>query len=92
MLANLRIVDAVATVAKRRGASNAQIALAWLLAEGEHIIPIPDVKRRETMRDSAAAVNVELTPDDLAELDKAAPLGGTAGPRYGERAMRMVRL
>ncbi|HEX8388129.1 MAG TPA: aldo/keto reductase, partial [Sphingomonas sp.] len=89
---NLAIVDAVARVAERRDASSAQVALAWLLAQGDDIVPIPGVKRRETMRDSAAAADVELTPEDLAELDAAAPKGATAGPRYSERGMRMVRL
>jgi aryl-alcohol dehydrogenase-like predicted oxidoreductase len=89
---NLLIVDAVARVAARHGVSNAQVALAWLLAQGTNIVPIPGVKRRETMRDSAAADRVALTQEDMAELDAAAPRGGTAGPRYGERGMRMVRL
>ena len=92
MPANLRIVDAVAAVAARHGASNAQVALAWLLAQGSTIVPIPGVKRRETMRDSLAAPLLALTEADLAELDAAAPSGETAGPRYGERGMRMVRL
>jgi aryl-alcohol dehydrogenase-like predicted oxidoreductase len=92
MPANLAIVDAVSTVAARHGVSNAQVALAWLLAQGPNIVPIPGVKRRATMRDSVAAPLVALTETDLAELDAAAPRGGTAGPRYGERGMRMVRL
>lgn len=89
---NLKIVDAIAEVAKRHKASNAQIALAWLLAQGDDVVPIPGVKRRETMRDSAGSVDVTLTADDLAAIDAAAPNGGTAGPRYGERGMRMVKL
>ena len=92
MPANLAIVDAVSAVAGRHGVSNAQVALAWLLAQGNDIVPIPGVKRRETMRDSVGAPDVALTAADLAELDRAAPRGGTAGPRYGERGMRMVRL
>ena len=92
MPANLAIVDAVAAVAERHGVSNAQIALAWLLAQGPTIVPIPGVKRRETMRDSVGAPTVALTERDLADLDAAAPKGGTAGPRYGERGMKMVRL
>ncbi|HEU0043193.1 aldo/keto reductase [Sphingomonas sp.] len=90
--ANLAIVDAVGTVAARHGVSNAQVALAWLLAQGPNIVPIPGVKRRETMRDSLEAYKVALTEQDLADLDAAAPRGGTAGPRYGERGMKMVRL
>ncbi len=89
---NLAIVDAVATVAARHEASNAQVALAWLLLQGSTIVPIPGVKRRETMRDSAEAYRLALTQEDMAELDAAAPRGGTAGPRYGERGMRMVRI
>lgn len=89
---NLKIVDAIAEVAKRHKASNAQVALAWLLAQGDDVVPIPGVKRRETMRDSAGSVDVTLTADDLSAIDAAAPNGGTAGPRYGERGMRMVKL
>ncbi|MDB5696315.1 MAG: putative aldo-keto reductase 2 [Sphingomonas bacterium] len=92
MPANLAIVDAVAAVAARHGVSNAQVALAWLLAQGPSIVPIPGVKRRQTMRDSLGAPMLALTVGDLAELDAAAPAGGTAGPRYGERGMRMVRI
>ncbi|WP_375391856.1 aldo/keto reductase [uncultured Sphingomonas sp.] len=89
---NLGVVDTVAKVAARHGVSNAQVALAWLLAQGSNIVPIPGVKRRATMRDSAEAYRVPLTEQDMAELDAAAPRGGTAGPRYAERGMRMVRL
>jgi aryl-alcohol dehydrogenase-like predicted oxidoreductase len=89
---NLAIVDAITKVAHRHGVSNAQIALAWLLAQGANIVPIPGVKRRETMRDSAAAPDVKLSDADLAALDAAAPKGKTAGPRYSERGMKMVKL
>ena len=89
---NLAIVDAIGAVAKRHGVSNAQIALAWLLAQGEDVVPIPGVKRRETMRDSAGSPEVSLSHGDLADLDAAAPTGTTAGLRYAERGMRMVKL
>ena len=92
LAANLKVVDAIGAVATKHKASNAQIALAWLLAQGEDIIPIPGFKRRMTMEDSAGAVDVTLDAEDLAALEAAAPRGGTAGPRYGERAMKMVRL
>ena len=92
MPANLAIVDAVDQVAKAHGVSNAQVALAWLLAQGEDVVPIPGFKRRTTLEDSVGAVEVTLSPDDLAALDAAAPRGRTAGPRYGEQAMWMVRL
>lgn len=90
--ANLKIVDAIRAVADRRGASLAQVALAWLIAQGEHVVPIPGVKRRATMQDSVAAADLELTPDDLADLDAAVPPGAAQGPRYREAGMRMVRL
>ncbi|MEG3147512.1 aldo/keto reductase [Sphingomonas sp. RT2P30] len=89
---NLAIVATVAKVAARHGVSNAQVALAWLLAQGDDVVPIPGVKRRATMADSAGAPDVALTAQDLAEIDAAAPRGGTAGPRYAERGMRMVKL
>jgi aryl-alcohol dehydrogenase-like predicted oxidoreductase len=90
--ANLKIVDAVRAVADRHGVSLARIALAWLLAKGDDMVPIPGVKRRFTLEDSMAAVDVALSPEDMAELDAAAPQGTTAGDRYSERGMRMVRI
>jgi aryl-alcohol dehydrogenase-like predicted oxidoreductase len=90
--ANLKIVDAIQSVADRHGVSLAQIALAWLLAQGEDIVPIPGFKRRATLEDSAAAAELELSAQDLAELEAAAPPGAAAGQRYAERGMRMVRL
>lgn len=89
---NLAIVDAVGAIAAKHEASHAQIALAWILAQGSDIVPIPGFKRRVTMEDSAKASNITLDADDLAKLDLAAPRGGTSGPRYGERGMKMVRL
>jgi len=90
--ANLKIVDAIRAVAERHDVSLARIALAWLLAQGEDLVPIPGVKRRATVEDSLEAVDVKLSAQDLADLDAAAPRGGTSGPRYGERGMKMVRL
>jgi aryl-alcohol dehydrogenase-like predicted oxidoreductase len=89
---NLAIVDVVKAIAARHDASAAQVALAWLLAQGDDVVPIPGSKRRATMADSVGAADVTLDADDLARLDAAAPRGGTAGPRYGERMMAMTRL
>ncbi len=90
--ANMVAVDAVRQLAEAHGASLAQIALAWLLAQGADIVPIPGCKRRTTLEDSAGAVAIVLTATDLAALDAASPRGGTAGPRYGSAAMlAMVR-
>jgi aryl-alcohol dehydrogenase-like predicted oxidoreductase len=90
--ANLKVVDAIAEIAAKHNASNAQIALAWLLAQGDDIVPIPGFKRRVTMEDSAKAADIALDAADLAALDNASPRGGTAGMRYGEAGMKMVRL
>lgn len=89
---NFAIVDTVLEIADEKSVSAAQIALAWLLAQGDDIVPIPGTKRRETMRDSMAAVDVDLSPADLTRLDSAAPRGTTSGDRYPEHSMKMVRL
>jgi aryl-alcohol dehydrogenase-like predicted oxidoreductase len=89
---NLAIVDAIGEVAKRHGVSNAQIALAWLLAQGDDIVPIPGVKRLETLRDSARAPDVTLGDEDMAVIAVAAPNGATAAPRYNAAVMAGVKL
>ena len=87
--ANLKIVDAIRAVADRHGASLAQVALAWLLAQGDDVVPIPGFKRRMTLEDSAGAVDLALTADDLEALDAARAV---AGARYNEAGMARVRL
>lgn len=90
---NMAMVDVVKSIAERHDVSPAQIALAWLLAQGDDIVPIPGAKRRATMSDSMAAVNVTLSPEDLEKLDIAAPIGATKGERYGNKmALNMTRL
>jgi aryl-alcohol dehydrogenase-like predicted oxidoreductase len=89
---NMAIVDVVRSIAAKHAASPAQVALAWLLAQGDDIVPIPGCKRRVTMEDSVASVGLNLDAADMAAIEVAAPQGGTAGPRYGEAGMRMVRL
>ena len=89
--ANMAMVDVVKAIAEAHAASPAQIALAWLLAQGDDIVPIPGFKRRATLEDSMKAAEVALSDDDLRRLDEATK-GKTAGPRYGERAMAMTRL
>ena len=88
---NMEMVAVVKGIADVHGCSPAQVALAWLLAQGDDIVPIPGSKRRVTLEDSMKAVDVTLSADDLAELDGASK-GKTAGPRYGERMMAMTRL
>ena len=89
---NFKVVETVEAVAAKHGASAAQVALAWLLAQGDDVVPIPGTKRRVTMEDSVLAADLVLSADDLAALDAASPKGGTAGPRYGEQGMKMVRI
>jgi aryl-alcohol dehydrogenase-like predicted oxidoreductase len=79
---NLELVDRVKEIAEEKGASPGQLALAWLLSQGEDIVPIPGTKRRSYLEENAGADDVELTPDDLARIDEAAPHGATAGERY----------
>jgi aryl-alcohol dehydrogenase-like predicted oxidoreductase len=90
--ANMRAVDVVKAVAARHGATPGQVALAWLLHQGNDVVPIPGTKRRDRLEENAAAADLQLSVDDLRELDSAAPVGATAGPRYGNPAMMaMVR-
>lgn len=77
--ANRRIVEVVRAVAERHGATPAQVAIAWVLGRGEHVIPIPGTKRLRYLEENLAAASLELFPDDLAELD-AAP--ASVAPRY----------
>ena len=89
---NFKVVEVVEGIAAAHNTSAAQVALAWLLAQGDDIVPIPGTKRRATMEDSVRAADLVLTAEDLAALDAASPKGATAGPRYGEQGMRMVRI
>jgi aryl-alcohol dehydrogenase-like predicted oxidoreductase len=75
-------VDRVKELADRKGCSPAQLALAWLLAQGEHIVPIPGTKKRHRLQENLGALDVELTAEDLARLEELAPVGAAAGARY----------
>ena len=88
--ANLRLVDEVRAVAAEIGRTPAQVALAWLLAQGEDILPIPGTKRVRYLEENAAAADIRLTPEQQARLSKAVPPGAAAGERYPEAAMRSV--
>jgi aryl-alcohol dehydrogenase-like predicted oxidoreductase len=80
--ANLRLVEAVRAMAEERGVTAAQLALAWVLAKGPDVVPIPGTKRRRYLEDNVAAAAVALTYDDLARLEQIAPPGVAAGGRY----------
>lgn len=90
--ANLQIVEVIRSVAERNDASLAQVALAWLLAQGDRVVPIPGVKRVATLEDSAGAAELHIPQSDLEQISAAVPHGAAQGARYGEMGMRMVRL
>ena len=84
---NLRLLTAVNRMAAVREATPAQIALAWLLAKGNDVVPIPGTKRRRYLEENVGATTLTLSATELAELDA---LGTAAGPRYTERALSMI--
>jgi aryl-alcohol dehydrogenase-like predicted oxidoreductase len=87
---NLELADRVREVAEGKDITPGQLALAWLLAQGDDIVPIPGTKRRKYLEDNAGAAGVTLTEEDLARIDEAMPRGSAAGERYGEEQMRAV--
>jgi aryl-alcohol dehydrogenase-like predicted oxidoreductase len=87
---NLELADRVREVADGKGITPGQLALAWLLLQGDDIVPIPGTKRREYLEENAGAAGVKLTEDDLASIEEAMPRGSAAGERYGEEQMRAV--
>ena len=87
---NVELADKVREVADGKGITPGQLALAWLLAQGNDIVPIPGTKRREYLEENARAAGVTLTEDDLASIEEAMPRGSAAGERYGEEQMRAV--
>jgi aryl-alcohol dehydrogenase-like predicted oxidoreductase len=88
--ANMKAAGAVAEVARELGAKPAQVALAWLLAKGDDIVPIPGTKRRGYLEENVAADALRLSTAQIARLDAAMPSGTVAGPRYGAAAMAAV--
>jgi aryl-alcohol dehydrogenase-like predicted oxidoreductase len=81
---NLDLVDRVRQIAEEKGVMPGQLALAWVLAQGEDIVPIPGTKRRSYLEENAAAVDVLLTEEDLVRIDEVAPVGAGAGDRYAD--------
>jgi aryl-alcohol dehydrogenase-like predicted oxidoreductase len=84
--ANLRLVDAVRELAAGKGVTAGQLALAWVMAQGDDVVPIPGTKRRPYLEENVGAAAVELTPEDLARLDAIAPPGVAVGGRYADSA------
>ena len=87
---NLELVTHVERLAAQRGCTPAQLALAWVLAQGEDIVPIPGTKRRRYLEENIKAVAIELTPDELRTIDQIAPHDIAAGQRYPEAMMKYV--
>ncbi len=89
---NLDLVREIEAMAREKGCAPAQLALAWVLAQGNDIVPIPGTKRRRYLEENVGALNVTLTAEDLARIDRIMPPGAAAGTRYPDPGMKMVGL
>jgi aryl-alcohol dehydrogenase-like predicted oxidoreductase len=87
---NLELAARVKALAAGKGCTPAQLALAWVLAQGDDVVPIPGTKRVKYLEDNMGAVRVTLTRDELAELDRLFPPGAATGERYAEGGMKML--
>src|SRR6476660_2922014 len=87
---NIALVREIEAMAKAKGVTAAQLALAWVLAQGEDIVPIPGTKRRTYLDQNIEALDIRLSADELARLDEILPPGAASGPRYHERGMETV--
>ncbi|HXZ82977.1 MAG TPA: aldo/keto reductase [Acidimicrobiales bacterium] len=90
--ANLALVNRIAPLAKKKGVTPAQLALAWVLAQGDDVVPIPGTKRRAYLEQNVKAGDLELTPEDLVAIDAAVPRGAAVGDRYAAEQMSRVNL
>jgi len=89
---NLDVVRKLEEFAQRRGCTPAQLALAWVLSRGEHLVPIPGTTRLARLAENVAAVDLALSPDEFAAIEEVAPKGFAVGERYDERRMTMMNL
>jgi aryl-alcohol dehydrogenase-like predicted oxidoreductase len=87
---NLELVKAIEELAAAKGCTASQLALAWVLAQGDDIVPIPGTKRLKSLDDNLGAVNVRLTADDLAQIDAILPAGAAAGARLDAQSMQRI--
>jgi aryl-alcohol dehydrogenase-like predicted oxidoreductase len=87
---NLALVEALRTVAEARGASVAQLAIAWVAGRGDDVVPLVGARSRERLAESLGAMDLELSADDLARIEAAVPQGSAAGERYDPRQMAML--
>ena len=89
---NLGLVRRIEEIAREKGATSSQLALAWLLAQGEDVFPIPGTKRRSYLEENVEALSINLTKEDLARINEAMPPGAAAGSRYPEAQMKGVNI
>jgi aryl-alcohol dehydrogenase-like predicted oxidoreductase len=87
---NLAVLDEVITIAEAKGVTPSQLALAWVLAQGDDVVPIPGTRRIANLEENVAAVDIELTPEELAAIEQAAPAGVAAGERYAPQGMQTL--
>jgi aryl-alcohol dehydrogenase-like predicted oxidoreductase len=87
---NEALVERVRAIAARRGVKAGQLALAWVLAKGDDVVPIPGTKRRTYLEENAAAAEIKLTPSEVAELEAAVPIGEVVGDRYAGVSLRAI--
>jgi aryl-alcohol dehydrogenase-like predicted oxidoreductase len=87
---NVDLASRIEQIARKKGCTASQLALAWVLAQGEDIVPIPGTKRVKFLEENLRALDVQLTDGDLAQIDEISPRGAVAGPRYPEHMMQLV--
>ncbi|MEO8537683.1 MAG: aldo/keto reductase [Betaproteobacteria bacterium] len=87
---NLRLVDEIRSIATAKGCAPSQLALAWVLAQGDDIVPIPGTKRRTYLDENLGALDIVLTDEELARIDRVIPVGAAAGARYAPQALKAV--
>ena len=87
---NLSLVEALRAVAEAKGATVAQIAIAWVLSRGEDIVPVVGARRRDRLAEALGALELNLTKEDLAQIERAVPAEAVAGERYNEQQMALL--
>jgi aryl-alcohol dehydrogenase-like predicted oxidoreductase len=87
---NLKIVDALRSLASEKGVTAGQLALAWVQSRGENVVPIPGTKRRKYLEENVAAVGLDLSVEDITAIEKAVPINAVAGGRYPEAGMGLI--
>ena len=87
---NLDLTHKVEEIARKKGCSSSQLALAWVLAQSDDIVPIPGTKHRKYLEENVGALNLQLTTQELREIDEAFPYGSATGHRYPEHMMNLI--